>query len=134
MKKDNITIINDCYNASLDSMKASIEYLKSQNANGGRKIAILGDMLELGDFSKELHEKVGKVVAENEIDILITVGEEAKYIAKAAICSGMNEKLVYKYKSNLEAIEKMKSLMKDNDVVLVKASNGMNFKQIVEAI
>ena len=134
LKKDNITIINDCYNASLDSMKASIEYLKSQNANGGRKIAILGDMLELGDFSKELHEKVGKVVAENEIDILITVGEEAKYIAKAAICSGMNEKLVYKYKSNLEAIEKMKSLMKDNDVVLVKASNGMNFKQIVEAI
>ena len=134
LKKDNITIINDCYNASFDSMKASIEYLKSQNTNGGRKIAILGDMLELGDFSKELHEKVGNVVAENKIDILITVGKEAKYIARKAISSGMEEKNIYIFKKNNEAVEKIKSLMKDNDIILVKASNGMNFKQIVEAI
>lgn len=132
LKKDNITIINDCYNASLDSMKASIEYLKAQKGN--RKIVILGDMLELGKFSKELHESVGKIVAENKLDTLITVGEESKYIAKNAINNGMDEKDVFEFENNSNAIEKIKSLMKDEDIILVKASNGMNFKQIVEAI
>ena len=132
IKKDSITIINDCYNASFDSMKASIEYLKSQN--GGRKIAILGDMLELGEFSKELHEKVGKVVDQNNIDILITVGKEAKNIANAAKNSGVEEKKIFEFNNNEEAIEKIKEIMKENDIILVKASNGMNFKEIVEEI
>ncbi len=69
--KDKIKVINDSYNASYDSMKAGLEYLSKINAK--RKIAVLGDMLELGDFSKELHEKVGEEVYKNKIDILITV-------------------------------------------------------------
>ena len=132
IKKENITIINDCYNASFDSMKAGIEYLKAQNAE--RKIAILGDMLELGKFSKELHEKVGKIVQENKIDILITVGKEAENIANSAVKFGMNKKNIFKFDNNLNAIEKIKQLMNDNDIILVKASNGMNFKEIVEEI
>ena len=63
IRKNEITYINDSYNASYDSMKAGIEYLKSVNSK--RKIAVLGDMLELGDFAKELHEKVGEDVAKN---------------------------------------------------------------------
>lgn len=132
IKKDNITVINDCYNASFDSMKAAIEYLSAQTGN--RKIAILGDMLELGTFSKELHEKVGKVVAENKIDKLITVGEQAKNIANIAIKFGMEKSEVLVCEKNEEAIKFVKSIMRDNDIYLIKASNGMNFKQIVEVI
>lgn len=132
IKKDNITLINDCYNASYDSMKAAIEYLSAQTGN--RKIAILGDMLELGKFSKELHEKVGKVVAENKIDKLITVGEQAKNIANIALKFGMEKSDVLVCEKNEEAIEFVKSIVEDNDIYLIKASNGMNFKQIFEGI
>ena len=87
--KDGHTIINDCYNANYDSMKSSLEYLN--RCEGKRKIAILGDMLELGDYAKELHEKVGIEVAKNNIDILITVGKEAKNIANKAQQNGVKQ-------------------------------------------
>lgn len=124
------TIINDCYNANYDSMKSAIEYLK--NTEGKRKIAVLGDMLELGEFSKELHEKVGKTVAENKIDILVTVGKEAKDIAKIAKNNGVSQ--AYSYENNQDAIEKLKNILEVEDVVLIKASNSMNFKEIVSAL
>lgn len=117
-----VTVINDAYNASYESMKYSLEYLK--NSNAIRKIAILGDMLELGEFSKELHEKVGKEVV---ADILITVGKEAKNIAKTA----QNVKEIYTYDTNKEASEKIKAIMKDGDIILLKASNGMRFTEIL---
>ena len=119
------TIINDCYNANYDSMKAAIKYL--EGIKGRRKIAVLGDMLELGDFSKELHEDVGSEI--KNIDILITIGSEAKYIAKNA-----SAKEVFKYNSNVEAIEKLKEIISKGDVILLKASNSMNFDEIVNAI
>ena len=77
--KDNVTVINDAYNASYDSMKAAIEYL--QNLPGNRKIAVLGDMFELGEFAEEIHRKVGIEVFTHKIDVLVTVGELAKYIS-----------------------------------------------------
>lgn len=126
--KKGYTIINDCYNANYDSMKSAIEYLK--NSEGKRKIAVLGDMLELGEFSKELHEKVGKEVAKNKIDILITVGKEAKNIAKVAKEGGT--KNVYIFENNKEAIEKLKEILNKEDIILIKASNSMNFKEIGE--
>ncbi len=67
--KEDVTVINDSYNASYDSIKASLEYLKA--LKGSRKIAVLGDMLELGSFAEELHAKVGDEVAKNNIDILV---------------------------------------------------------------
>ena len=84
IKKSKIgaTVVNDCYNANYDSMKAALDYLgKLPNK---RKIAVLGDMLELGEYSKELHEKVGEEVYINKINLLICVGNEAKNIAKKA--------------------------------------------------
>lgn len=69
-KENNVKVISDCYNASYDSMKAALEFLGKTNSN--RKIAILGDMLELGDFSRALHENVGEEVIKNDIDVLIT--------------------------------------------------------------
>lgn len=124
--KNGAIVINDTYNANYDSMKAAITYLKS--VNNRRKIAILGDMLELGNFSEELHEKVGKEVDEN-IDILITVGKEAEYIANKS-----RAKQIFKFNSNNEAINRIKNIISKNDTVLLKASNGMHFNEIVNAI
>lgn len=124
------TVINDCYNANYDSMKSAIQYLNKMQ--GKRKIAVLGDMLELGEFSKKLHEDVGKEVTSNNIDILITVGKEAKNIAKVAQENGVEH--VYSYDGNQEAIEKLRKILEADDAVLVKASNSMNFKEIVENI
>lgn len=123
------TIINDCYNANYDSMKSALQYLN--RTPGNRKIAVLGDMLELGDFSKKLHEGVGNAVVENKVDILITVGKESKNIAQIAIENNVE---TYEYTDNNSAISKLKEILKPNDAVLVKASNSMNFKEIVSAI
>lgn len=127
-----VTIINDSYNASYDSMKASIEYIAG--ITGNKKIAVLGDMLELGEFEKELHEKVGEEVAKNKIDILITVGKAAKYIAKKAEELNMNSNNIFEYETKEEAINKIKEIMKKDDIVLIKASNGMKFDEIVKQI
>lgn len=121
----NCIVINDAYNASYESMKYALEYLN--NIKGTRKIAILGDMLELGEFSEKLHEKVGEEV---KADILITVGNEAKNIAKAA----KNAKEIYIYNNNKEAANKIKNIMKNGDVILLKASNGMKFGEILQEI
>lgn len=123
------TIINDCYNANYDSMKSAIEYLKNIKAN--RKIAVLGDMLELGQYSTELHKKVGEVVANNKVNILITVGNEAKNIAEIAKKNNIE---TYEFEDNKTAIEKLKQILKPEDAILIKASNSMNFKEIVTAI
>lgn len=131
-KKGEITIINDCYNANYDSMKAGIETLAKME--GIRKIAILGDMLELGVFSKSLHEKVGEEVAKNHVDILITVGEEAKNIAKSSSIFGMDIQNIHVFDKNEDAICFAKSILTEGDVVLIKASNGMKFIEIVNAL
>lgn len=131
-EKNNITIINDCYNANYDSMKAALEFLGVNKNN--RKIAILGDMLELGEFSEELHKKVGEEVRKNRIDILITVGEDSKNISSSARICGMEESNIFELNNNIEAINKIKDIMKKKDIILIKASKGMKFKEIVNDI
>jgi UDP-N-acetylmuramoyl-tripeptide--D-alanyl-D-alanine ligase len=127
----NVLIINDCYNASYDSMKAAIKYLATLN---NRKIAILGDMLELGDFSEELHKKVGEEVAKNKIDMLITIGKEAKNIANGAKLFGMKEQLIKTFENKKEALTYIKSIVTSGDSVLIKASNGMKFDEITNEL
>jgi UDP-N-acetylmuramoyl-tripeptide--D-alanyl-D-alanine ligase len=127
-----VKIINDCYNANFDSMKASIESLARMDST--RKIAVLGDMLELGEYSSELHKNVGKEVVKNKIDILITVGKESKNIVKQALADGMNEKNIYELETVEDAIKIITKEERNKDAILVKASNGMNFKKIVESI
>lgn len=131
-KINNITIINDCYNANFDSMKASIESLAKMEGN--RRIAILGDMLELGEYSQSLHSNIGVEVCKNCIDILITVGEESKNIAKTAIEKGMNRDNVYSLGNNQEVIDLIGKIKQDNDNILIKASNGMKFIEIVNGL
>ena len=126
-KINNITFIKDYYNASFDSMVSSLKYLKNLE---GRKIAVLGDMLELGSFAEELHEKLGQHIYDNKVDILITVGAYSKYMAKALLKLGFNKNNIFTYSHNREAATKLLSLLKEDDKVLIKASHGMNFKEI----
>ena len=129
---EGVTIINDCYNANYDSMKAALEYLGKINAN--KKIAVLGDMLELGEFSESLHEKVGEEVKKNNVDILIIVGDLAKNIAKKAIKEGMDKANIFICSNNKEAADNITRLAKKGDAVLLKASNSLNFQEIFNYI
>lgn len=129
---NNSKVINDSYNASYDSMKAAIEYLGEIKAN--KRIAVLGDMLELGNFEKELHEKVGEEVYKNKIDILVTVGERAKFIANKAKELGMCEDNIFVFDTKEEAVQLLENIIEENDYILVKASNSMKFDEIVNKI
>lgn len=130
--KNNTTIINGCYNASYDSVKAGIEYLA--HYKGNKKIAVLGDMLELGNYAKELHEKVGEEIIRNKIDILVTVGGESKNTCKKAKELGMDEKNIISCDTREEAIEKIQKIYEPKDVILIKASLSMGFQEIKKAL
>lgn len=130
--KNGVTIINDSYNASFDSMQMLLNYLSNFTAK--RRIAVLGDMLELGEFSKELHEKVGKEVAKNNVDILIVSGENSKYIAEKAIKDGMNKENVYYFENGDKIYNFIKKIWRDGDCILFKASNGMRFFEIADKL
>ena len=123
-------IINDAYNASFESMKVSLEFLA--NHTGERKIAVLGDMFELGEYSEELHRKVGKEVVKNNIDMLICTGENAKYIVEEAKKDSKIE--TYFMHNNEEIVENLSQKLRKGDVVLVKASNGMKFFEICQKL
>lgn len=123
-------VLADYYNASYDSVKSALEVVKDYQAK--RKIAVLGDMLELGEFSEKLHQDVGIEVYNNKIDILITVGEFSKYIAKSAKELGTKE--IYECENNSEAAKILKEKIKEGDLILLKASNGMHFGEILEKI
>lgn len=128
LEKNHKTVIDGTYNASVDSMKSSIDVLANYKK---RKVAILADMLELGDYSQQLHEEVGSYVASKGIDILVCVGKEAKYIYQRARES---MKDVYYFESNQEVIARLDELLKEDDVILVKGSHSMNLKEVVEKI
>lgn len=130
--KNNITLINDSYNASLDSMKASIKYLSE--LNGKRKIAVLGDLFELGDYSEKIHRKIGEEIVKNKIDLLYLIGENSKYIKDEAFKNGMNKNNIFYFNSKNEIINNLKNIMTENDIVLFKASNGMRLFEIVEEL
>lgn len=121
--KRGFTIINDAFNACFDSISLAIDYLsKFKN----RKIIILGDMLELGDYSEKLHKDVGKKISSSNIDILVTVGDYSKYINTNALDNKFKG-ISKHFESNDECLEYIKSIVLKNDVILVKASNRMNF-------
>ena len=128
--KNGAIIINDAYNASFESMKVSLEFLAIHT--GERKIAVLGDLFELGEYSEKLHRKVGKEVVKNNIDMLICAGENAKYIIEEAKKSGKIE--TYFMHNNEEIAEKLSQELRNGDVVLVKASNGMKFFEICQKV
>lgn len=125
-----ITVINDCYNASPDSIKSALEVLCSARCR--RRIAVLGDVLEMGDFSREEHYKIGSLIARMGIDALVTAGENAAYIAEGARDGGMKD--VHSFEKTLAAARYTETALREGDGVLIKASRGMHFEDIVNAI
>ena len=130
-KEKNITIIDDSYNANFDSMNYAVKYLGSLS---GRNIAVLGTMKELGKYSKDLHKKIGLTVQNEDIDILITVGSDANYINESAIENGFNKENSYHLNNNQEVVKLLNNIVNENDNILIKASNSLKFKEIVDAI
>lgn len=133
MNKYGYNIINDSYNANYDSMKVGLEYLHNINYSG-RKIAVLADMLELGEYSKKIHEDVGMEVVKNKIDVLVTVGEYARYINDKAISAGFDKNNSYHFNNNIECIDFLKRFLKREDTILFKGSNGMKLYEIIDEI
>lgn len=126
--KDGITLYDGTYNANLDSMKASIAVLAQHT---GRRIAVLGDMLELGDYEEALHREVGKALCEKNIDLTLAVGKASEYIIDEVKKNG---RAGYHFNSNEELEDALMSMLKPHDTILVKASNGMHLKDIVEKL
>lgn len=121
-----ITLIDDCYNANPDSVKCSIDSLAQRK---GRRVCILGDMLEMGTDVEALHAGVGKYAAERGIELLLCVGERSKHT-----CEGAEDMEAYHFETNEDLIERLGEYIQQGDIVLVKASNSMRFDTISEAL
>lgn len=129
--ENGLTVIDDTYNASPDSMKAALKVLRDYDSQG-RKVAILGDMFEMGDFAPALHQEVGDFAAEVAIDVLIAVGELAKHIYEGYKTKGIKE--AYYFETKEAFIESLMHLIQKDDCVLFKASRGMHFEALIEEV
>jgi UDP-N-acetylmuramoyl-tripeptide--D-alanyl-D-alanine ligase len=126
---DGIEIINDAFNANPQSMLAALDSFASFICTG-KKIAILCDMLELGQKSTELHRALGEKLPPS-INILITVGEQAKFIASGAINAGKKSEDIITCKDHQEAYNKLVDILKNGDKILVKGSRLMKLEEII---
>jgi UDP-N-acetylmuramoyl-tripeptide--D-alanyl-D-alanine ligase len=123
-------ILDDAYNASSpEAMFAALEVLRE--VEGIRRVAVLGDMLELGDASKDAHRQVGERVASLQPSLLLTVGERARLIAESAVRAGLPEERVVKVRTNEDAWKELEPRRRRGDVVLVKGSRGMAMEGLV---
>lgn len=128
-----VKIINDCYNANPASMKAAVQLLAQAEA-GRKKIAVLGDMLELGPGTVQMHQDVGGFVAHQGVDQLIACGPLARNLAEGARRAGMDRTRILEVPEAMAAAAAVKTMAKQGDVVLVKASRGMKLEQVVQAL
>lgn len=127
IQTDRYVVIDDCYNANPASMKASVDVLTMADT---RKVAILGDMFELGENEVALHREVGEYIAGKNIDLLITIGNLAKNISDA-VANKSSIKTVH-YADKEEFFANANNILQIKDTILVKASHGMEFSKIVE--
>lgn len=128
-----VTVINDAYNASPTSVRAAVVAL-SDIRTGGRRVAVLGDMAELGSFEELAHFRLGEDVARSGIENLVTVGERALRISDGARATGMSAERVRPCATVDEASEVLDDLLEAGDTVLVKASRSMGLERVVEGI
>lgn len=127
---DSFLIIDDCYNANPVSMKGALDVLSTA---AGRTVAILGDMFELGDNELELHYNTGAYAAEKEIDLICFVGQLSKEAYRGAKAISKSDKILY-FETKEAFLNTLPTLTQKEDTILVKASNGMRFAEIVETL
>jgi len=130
---EGINILNDSYNANPLSMAKALDSFSKISA-AGKKILLLGDMLELGKIALKCHRDIGVIVAKGNYDFLFTVGELAKTIALSSVREGMEKRKVKSFKNSKEVIAPLKDLLSRGDWILVKGSRGMKLDEIVNEI
>ena len=129
IETEKFLIIDDCYNANPISTKSSLDVLATADT---RKVAILGDMFELGENEKELHYNVGRHAAQKEIDVCICIGNLSQETARGATsCSNCQVK---HFETKKDFLAQAGALLKTGDTILVKASHGMEFPEILEKL
>lgn len=133
IRTDKYTLIDDCYNANPVSTKAAIDLLMLANT---RKVAILGDMFELGENEKALHKEVGEYAASKEVDVVIAIGSLSKSLYEGATVNqeAESKKEVHYFATKEEAMDKLTDILHDGDSILIKASHGMAFVDIVSKL
>jgi UDP-N-acetylmuramoyl-tripeptide--D-alanyl-D-alanine ligase len=128
---NNSIIIDDTYNSSPVAMESAIEVLK--DIEGKRKIAVIGDMLELGKFTEEEHRLIGEKIF-GVADILVVVGPRAKFIRDGAVEKGFLQKDIYSFDSSKTTAKFLEGIVEEGDIVLIKGSQGVRLERAVEAI
>lgn len=129
IRSGGLTVLDDTYNANPESMGSALRTLKEAS---GRKVAVLGDMLELGEASEEEHAGVGKLAAELGVDVLVAIGASSETTAEGARRAGL--KAVFSFGSKRNALELLKRILHEGDTVLVKGSRGVALEEVVEGI
>lgn len=132
ISKSGINIINDTYNASLDSIKNALNLLNRTNFN--KKIFLFGDILELGSYTEEIHREVAKEIIKNNINKVILVGNNVKYTKDELLKSNYKDENIYLFNSENETYEFLKEKLKKEDIILLKGSHAMNLINIVNKI
>ena len=132
ISKSGINIINDTYNASLDSIKNALNLLNRTNFNN--KIFLFGDILELGSYTEEIHREVAKEIIKNNINEVILVGNNVKYTKDELLKNNYKAENIYLFNSENETYEFLKEKLKKEDIILLKGSHAMNLINIVNKI
>ncbi|HHY33404.1 MAG TPA: UDP-N-acetylmuramoyl-tripeptide--D-alanyl-D-alanine ligase [Firmicutes bacterium] len=127
------TVIDDTYNANPASMKAALAALRDV-AGGRRKIAVLGNMLELGEISAEAHRELGRAAVAHGCDVLVTVGDLARLAGEEALRLGKSPRHVVMCSTNAQAVNALDGLVEPGDVILVKGSRAMRMEEVVRAL
>ena len=133
-EKNGVIVIADCYNAAPESMRAAIDTLASIEC-GGKRIAVLGDMRELGKDSDELHREIGNYLAKMKIDALFTLGESGALIAEAAVGAGIEQVFSETDGENYQALAaEIKKHLQSGDMILFKASRAMALERLIDEL
>ena len=133
LRKNGICVINDCYNANPASVQAALDVLASIEVEG-RRIAVLGDMLELGGQGPQLHAEIGSQIARSQIDQLVVLGPLGKHTVAAAIAAGFDTDRVEHFEDKTVLGDFMESFTERGDLVLIKGSRGVQLEEIVDRV
>ncbi|HVS17514.1 MAG TPA: cyanophycin synthetase, partial [Planctomycetota bacterium] len=128
-----LTVFDDSYNANPDSARAAVRVLEGLHGSG-RRVMVLGDMLELGDDAPELHHQIGCAAARADIDLLLLVGETTRATAAGALECGLSPERVLHLGSPADALERIGALVRAGDIVLVKGSRRMGLDRLVDRL
>jgi len=134
-KAEGVTVLNDAYNANPHSMRAALETVAALPVpDNGRRVAVLGDMLELGDATERYHREIGEFAAGCGLDVLICVGASGEWIAEAAVAAGQHPATVRRYRDSATIAADIRHYVRENDLVLLKASRGVRLEAVAHAL